>query len=145
VSRGKGKDNSKAIVRDVEVYLNEANEDNRNIARLLSISQLEEFLGIMKEKFKPSTRRKKLLRIRLAVKFVIRSMDDQLYNKGQRVIDTIEEWVGGLSNDVAVQRREYGVIVREKINNITDPNEFLSDETVPYTNNWVIIIVIFVG
>ena len=117
MSWGKGIANTKAIVRDVEVYLNEANPDNRNIARLLSIPQLEEFLGIMRKKFKPSTRKKKLLRIRLAIKFFIRNVDDQQLNyNGQRVIDNIDEWVSGLSNDVSVQRREYGVIAREKIN-----------------------------
>lgn len=119
------------MVRDVEVYLKHTNESNDDVASLFSMPQLEEFLVHMKTKFKPSTRKKKLLRIKMAIKFVIRSVDDQqLYYKGQRVMDSIDEWCSGLNGDIAVQKQEYGLVVREKIKDMTDPNEFLSNEMV---------------
>ena len=82
---------------------------------------------------KPSTRRNKLISIKLAVKFDIRNIDDQqLYYTGQRVMDSVDEWCHGLGKDISIQRREYGLLVREKIKDLADPNEFLNDEMVDY-------------
>lgn len=112
--------------------MNGAELKEREIDRLLSIQQLETFLQNMKDEmaFKPSTRKDKLWKIRLAIKYVIRTADDKLYYKGQRVIDAIEEWCHGLGKDIAEQRREHGLLIREKMEDLTDPNEFLDDEQV---------------
>ena len=50
----------------------------------------------------------------MAIKFVIRSVDDQqLYYKGQSVMDSTDEWCNGLNGDIAVQKQVYGLVVRE--------------------------------
>ena len=71
--------------------------------------------------FKPRTWEEKLNRIKLAIKFAKRSIDDaQLYYKANRVIDSIEEWVHGFNKDVSLQKQE-----REILPHLQDPNEFL--------------------
>ena len=62
----KNKDTAKSIARGVALYLNEAEENKTDTARLLSICELKQFLTIMKNKiFKPSTQRNKLIRMKL--------------------------------------------------------------------------------
>ena len=80
--------------------------------------------------FKPSTRKEKLLRVKLALKFYRRTADEQTYHKANKVIDTLEEWCHGLSKDISIQRKERGLIVREQLPLIQDPNEFLDHSEV---------------
>ena len=127
----KKKDTAKSIAKDVALYLNGAEENST--AQLLSLSELEKFLMAMKEEmsYKPSTRKNKLKSLQLAIKFVIRSIDNQrLYYIGQRALDSIDDWCSGLGKDISIQRREYGLLAREKMKDMPDPNEFLNDETV---------------
>ena len=81
--------------------------------------------------FKPSTRKEKMYRLKLAIKFAKRNMtNEQLYIKATRVIDSIEEWCKGLSKDINLQWRERGLLVKEALPHIQDPNEFLNDQEV---------------
>ena len=81
--------------------------------------------------FKPSTCKEKLYRLKLAIKFAKQSVDnEQLYYRANRVIDSIEEWCHGLSKDTSLQRKERGLVVREKLPHLQDPNEFLKDKEV---------------
>ena len=66
--------------------------------------------------FKSSIRKVKLYGLKLAIKFAKRSVDhEQLYYRAKRVIDSIEEWCHELSKDISLQRKEYGLVVREKL------------------------------
>ncbi|XP_065919571.1 uncharacterized protein [Dysidea avara] len=135
VSYSKNPTTAKSITRDVNLYLGRAEGSNCDILKLLNITELERFMEIMKDpkqlKFKPSTRKEKLNRIKLAIKFAKRSIDDaQLYYKANRVIDSIEEWVHGLNKDVSLQKQERGLVVREILPHLQDPNEFLNDQEV---------------
>ena len=58
---------------------------------------------------------------------VLTHLYDLEWNK---VIDVIEEWCHGLGSPIALQRKEHGLLVREKLPHVQDPNEFLSDEKV---------------
>ena len=81
--------------------------------------------------YKPSTRREKLTRIKFAIKYIKRSVDDErLYYKANRVIDTVEEWCQGLSKKISLQRKERGLLVREQLPSLQDPNEYLNSEEV---------------
>ena len=76
-------------------------------------------------KFKPSTMKEKLKRIVLAIRYIIRNIESQqLYDKGKRLIDELEEWCSGLRNAVSVQRQERAIVVRQMMHKIQDPNEF---------------------
>ena len=46
------------------------------------------------------------------------------------MIDSIKEWCHGLSKDTSLQRKEPGLVVREKLPHLLDPNEFLKDKEV---------------
>lgn len=135
MSLNKSANTAKSTARDVGVYLGRAGGTNGDIMKLLNTAELERFIQIMKDPedldFKPSTRKEKLYRLKLAIKFVKRTIDnDQLYYKANRVIDCIEEWCHGLSKDISLQRRERGLLVREQLPYIQDPNEFLNDKEV---------------
>ena len=81
--------------------------------------------------FKPSTKKEKMYRLKLAIKFTKRNMTNgQLYFKATRVIDSIEEWCKGLSKDINLQWRERGLVVKEALPHIQDPNEILNDQEV---------------
>ena len=82
---------------------------------------------------KPTTRTEKLWRIKLAIRFMIRGKDDQLYTKGMRIIDCIEEWTRGHSKDIAIQRQEHPLVMKQRLQNIIDPNEFLEHNLVQLT------------
>ena len=135
ISYGKSPTTAKSTARDVNLYLRSAGGNESDILKLLNITKLEKFIQTMKDpeqlKFKPSTRKEKLYRLKLAVKFAKRSIDDeQFYYRANRAIDSIEEWITGHSKDVNIQRREHGVAVREKLPYVQDPNEFLKDPEV---------------
>jgi len=103
--------------------------------KLLNIAKLEQFIEVMKDpnklKFKPSTRREKLYRIKLALKFIRRCFDnEQLFYRTDKAISCIEDWIAGLSKHVSIQRKEHGLLVREKLPYLQDPNEFLNDPEV---------------
>jgi len=101
--------------------------------KLLSLEELENFTTIMIEdlKFKPSARKEKLIRIKLAIKYIKRSADnEQLYYQANCVIDAIEEWCHGLDSEIRLQRQEHGLAVREQLPHVQDPNEYLNDEQV---------------
>ena len=57
----------------------------------------------MKE-FKATTMVEKYQRLRLAIKYMIRGKDDQLYHRGTRLIDLINKWSHGLVKEIAIQR-----------------------------------------
>ena len=77
--------------------------------------------------YKPTTRTEKLQRLKLAIKFIIRQQDDQqLYYEGSRIIDVLDEWFHGSS----MQRLQHTILMREKLHQISDPNEFLDHEMV---------------
>ena len=57
--------------------------------------------------YKPSTRKEKMYKLKLAIKFVKQNMtNEQLYFKATMVIDTIDEWCKGMSKDINLQQRE---------------------------------------
>lgn len=45
-------------------------------------------------------------------------------------MDNIDEWCSGLNSNISVQKQEYGLMVSGKIEDMADPNKFLSDEIV---------------
>lgn len=119
----------------MNLYLCRANGNGTEISKLLDVVELEKFVELMKDRkalnFKPSTRKEKLYRIKLAIKFIRRTIEnEQLYQKASRVIDAIDEWCHGLSKDISIQRKDHGLMVREKLPHLQDPNEFLHDEEV---------------
>lgn len=101
----------------------------------MNVGKLEKFIEVMKDpdqlKFKASTRREKLYRIKLALKFIRRAFDDEkLFYKADKAIICVEDWISGHGKDVTIQRKEYGLLVREKLPYLQDPNEFLNDPEV---------------
>ena len=99
---------------------------------LLNLVLLEKFMVTMQEKliFKPSTVAEKLRRIKLAIRYIIRTKNDKTYEKGKRIIDLIEDWIHGLGKDMGIQKKERVLIVRQMLPKLEDPNEFLEHETV---------------
>lgn len=135
VSFNKSATTAKSTARDVKLYLSRAGGSDCDNLKLLDIIELERFIQTMQTPeelgYKPSTRKEKLYRIKLAVKFVRRCVDNQqLYYKANRVIDSIEEWCNGLSKDVCLQRQQRGLAVREQLPHLQDPDEFLNDQEV---------------
>ena len=136
VTQNKNNDTAKATIRDVKLYLdftklNEFNESDE--LKLLNIKELERFLSIMKDKkmYKPTTMAEKLRRLKLAIKFIIRQQDDQqLFYQGHRIIDMLDEWCHGLKKDIGMQRQQHAILMRERLYQISDPNEFLDHEMV---------------
>ena len=124
-----------AIVRDVKGYLRESEGAEPDLNKLLNVEKLESFLKKMKDEkhYKPTTRTEKLRRIKLAIRFMIRGKDDQLYTKGMRIIDCIDEWTRGHSKDIAIQRQEHALVMKQQLQNIIDPNEFLENDLVQLT------------
>ena len=119
----------------MNLYLSRAGGDNCAINKLLNIPELERYMGTMKDpqqiNFKPSTRKQKMYRLKLAIKFAKQNMtNEQLYFKATRVIDTIDEWCKGMSKDINLQWRECGLVVRKALLHLQDPNEFLNDPEV---------------
>ena len=85
--------------------------------------------------------KEKLRQILLAVKYIIRTIDNQeLYYKGKRIIDELEEWCHGLGKGISYQRQERGVYVQQILHTIQDPNEFMENDTVCYTIQIVLAI-----
>ena len=124
-----------AIVRDVKGYLRESEGAEPHLNKLLNVEKLESFQKKMKDEkhYKPTTRTEKLRRIKLAIRFMIRGKDDQLYTKGMRTIDCIDEWTRGHSKDIVIQRQEHALVMKQQLQNIIDPNEFLENDLVQLT------------
>ena len=104
----------------MNLYLSRAGGDDCTINKLLNIPELERYMEAMKDphqiNFKPSTRKEKMHRLKLAIKLAKRNMtNEQLYFKATRVIDTIDEWCKEMSKDINIQRREHGLVVREAL------------------------------
>ena len=119
------------------MYLTDTDTDTSvsHFEKLTNMETLESFLLNMKDvrHYKPTTRAEKLRRIKLAIQFMMRGKDDQQYQKGRRVLDSISEWSSGLSRDIAVQRQQHALEMRRKLEQIEDPNEFLENEEVKST------------
>jgi len=128
----KNNDTAMAIIRDVKMYLKETDMAEPDLNKLLNIKQLESFMKKMKDQkeYKATTMAEKLRRIRLAIKYMTRGKDDQLYNRGTRVVDLINEWSHGLGKDIAIQRQQHALFMRQKIQKIIDLNEFLENDKV---------------
>lgn len=135
MTHNKNRDTVEAIIRDVHGYLRESKGSEPDLNKLLNTEKLESYLKKMKEEkqYKPTTRTEKLRRIKLAIRFMIRGKDDQLYTKGMRVIDCIEEWTRGHAKDIAIQRQEHALVMKQRLQNIIDPNEFLEHDLVQLT------------
>ena len=124
----------------MKVYLTEINSDQADATdseNLLSIQRLEAFVKGMKDEkqYKPTTIAEKLRRIKLAIKCLIRFNDNQeLYYRGKRVIDYIDQLCSGLGKDIAIQRQQHTLVMRKKLNQMVDPNEFLENDTVKVTS-----------
>ena len=128
VTFNKSNETVMAISKDIEIYLKETKTNETDTMKLLNLQQLEAFLKVMKDtkKFKPTTRATKIRRLKLALKYILRNQDDQeVYHRGNRVINALEEWCHGLGRDISIQRQQHAVLLREKLHQITDPNEFL--------------------
>ena len=54
----------------------------------------------------------------------------ELYYRGKRVIDEIDEWCHGLGKQIALQRQEYGLVSRKELPEVVDPNEFMEHDKV---------------
>ena len=54
----------------------------------------------------------------------------QIYYRGKRVIDEIDEWYHGLGKQIALQRQEYGLVLRKELPKVVDPNEFMEHDKV---------------
>ena len=134
VSHHKNEDTTLATLRDVNMYLSEYNEqDGTDDEKLLSIRRIESFVQIMEDdkQYKATTRAEKLRRIKLAIKCLIRENDNpELYYRGRRAIDFIDELCHGLGKSIGVQRQEHALHMRQKLNTMMDPNEFLDNEMV---------------
>ena len=131
-SLNKSHDTAKSTARDVNLYLSRAGGPGSDYLKLLDLVELERFIQLMKDPeelhFKPSTRKEKLYRLKLAIKFARRTIEnEQLYYKASRVIDSIDEWCHGLSKDISLQRKQHRLVVREKLPQLQDANEFLND------------------
>ena len=72
VTHNKNKETTESIVRDVQIYLNQNETTESDYKKLLNIQILENFVEVMSDQYKPTTKAKKLRRIKLAIKFVIR-------------------------------------------------------------------------
>ena len=129
----KNPETAKAHASDVRLFLTTVGSDENDSLNLLSLPMLESFRLTMEDEFeyKPSTIKEKLRRLLLAVKYIIRSIDNQdLYYKGKRIIDELEEWCHGLGKGISLQRKERAINVRQQMHKIQDPNEFLEHSTV---------------
>ena len=63
---------------------------------------------------------KKLQRLKLAIKFITRQQDNQeLYYRGSKVIDLLNEWCHGLVRDIGV-RQQHALTMREKLHQIAE-------------------------
>ena len=93
VRHNKNNDTARDIIRDVTLYLRETDTAKPDLNKLLNLQQLESSMKEMKDEkgFKPTTMAEKLQRLRLAIKYMIRGKDDQVYHRGTRVIDAIDE------------------------------------------------------
>ena len=125
---------AKSTSRDVQLYLSHAGGSESDILKPMNVGKLEKFIVVMKDpdplKFKPSTCREKFYGIKLVLKF-IRTFDDEgLFHKADKAITCIEDWISGLGKDVLMQRKEYCLLVREKLPYLQDPDEFLNDPEV---------------
>lgn len=131
VSLNKNYETAKATVRDIRMFLSETpGDDETDTSKLLSLRHLECFKKYMKDvkRYKPTTVTEKLRRIKLAIKYATRDVEDQdLYYRANRVIDAVNEWCHALGKDIGLQRREHGIVLREKLPQMLDPNEFLDD------------------
>ena len=105
------------------MYLNQNETTETDYKKLFNIQKLENFVEIMSDQYKPTTRAKKLRQIKLAIKFVIRQNDDkEVYYRG--TIDNTDEWCHGLGKKTAIQRQEYALVMRKTLPQIIDPNKF---------------------
>ena len=59
-----------------------------------------------------------------------RNDNPEMYYRGKRTIDEIDEWCHGLGKQIAVQRQEYALLMRKTLPQIVDPNEFLEHDLV---------------
>ena len=135
VTHNKNPDTVEAIVRDMKGYLRESEGSETNLYKLLNVEKLESFLKKMKDKkhYKPITITENPQRIKLAIRFMIRRKDDDLYTKDMRIIDCIDEWTRGHSKDFAIQRQEDALVMKQRLQNMIDPNEFLENDLVQLT------------
>ena len=133
VTCNKNKETTASILRDVRMYLDETDTTESDYNKLLDIQQLENFVEVMtnQKEYRPTTRAEKLRRIKLAIKFVIRRNDNrELYYRGKRTIDELDEWCHGLGKQIAVQRQEHALVMHRTLPRIVDPNEFLEHDLV---------------
>ena len=114
------------------MYLDETDTTESDYNKLLDTQQLENFMEAMtKQKEYRPTRAEKLRRMKLAIKFVIRRNDNrELYYRGKRTIDELDEWCRGLGKQIAIQRQEHALVMRRTLPQIVDPNEFLEHDLV---------------
>ena len=115
------------------MYLDETDTTESDYNKLLDTQQLEKFMEAMtkQKEYRPTTRAEKLRRIKLAIKFVIRRNDNQeLYYRGKRTIDELDEWCRGLGKQIAIQRQEHALVMRRTLPEVIDPNEFLEHDLV---------------
>ena len=133
VTHSKNKDTTDAIVRDVRMYLDKTTTTDleSDYTKLLDIRKVENFVEAISLEYKPTTRAEKLRRIKLAIKYIIRQNDDNdLYYRGKRTVDNIDEMCHGLAKQIAIQRHEYALVMRKQLPQIIDPNEFLENDQV---------------
>ena len=99
---------------------------------LFNLPFLEIFMTVMQEKlnFKPSTIAEKLRRIKLAIRYIIRTKSDHEFDRGKRIISLIEDWSRGMGKDISLQKKDRALRVRQMLHELEDPNEFLEHETV---------------
>ena len=94
-----------------------------------------------RKEYRPTTRAEKLRRLKLVKKFMIRRSDNrELYYRGKRTIDEIDEWCHGLGKQTAVQRQEYALVMCTTLPQILDSNEFLEYDLVWSTMGTYILI-----
>ena len=125
--QNKNNDTAKVIIRDVKVYLSSVQVTDESDKKTFKHERTGKIFKQYEEKkmYKPTTRAKKLRRLKLDIKFIIQQQDDQQLNyEGSRIIDVLDEWCHGLGRDIGMQRQQHAILMREKLHQISDPNEF---------------------
>jgi len=84
---------AKSHASDVRLFMIKSYGNDTNTMNLISLPMLEKFRLTMQNElhYKPSTIKEKLKRIALAIRYVIRNIDNQeIYYKGKTLTDELE-------------------------------------------------------
>ena len=118
IGGNKSIDMTKAIVHDVEEFLRNCPHGSSTttpVDLLLNRKVLESYYHQMRDikLYKPTTITEKFRRLKMAIAFLIHEGhdNDDLYIKGNRIIDVLSHWIKSLSKAIGKQRQQHGLKV----------------------------------